>query len=823
MTSHAHVLGPRVIRWAGLLATSTLLVSFASAHQQSPPRGAYESLLAYAGSAHELQRDQEALAALEEASEQRADDPELYLRIAEACRALGEWDRGNEALRRAVALDPKLVDDERQKQLHAGLSFRLRPLAMMFTDKQRVDGYRQLGRQAFELGRYREAMVLFTDAVAIRNDDANLHFYIAQCALALGDRQRGTVAIDRLVALRPVMAEQPAVMNLRSQIMALPDAAPAQGNPETPGMPLKAAMPDTGTVAMACAVARQLMAEYRLEQNPAEQRALMERARERLRPVLSDPRMTELEPWRLAGVAASMLEDEELAPYAFEAIERLAPGFTSDPNFLSIMAKLELLAPRPRIVEIRRQRDEFLQILAAEDAIDDVAVGNRFCKGLGVPKDTAKALTCFTRAAELGSKEGMFELAELLYLSDSGIGGPGTKKALSWYEKAVAAGHTRAMSRLGIIYLFRQTCDDAEGPRAIELLTAAANAGDVAAMRNLGEFFDTLFDTTNWLGEDEREDDTTAFGWYSKAAAAGDLKAMESLARLYREGRGTRKDEAKADELAKPVIDAHTRAADAGDVEAMMKLGDIFWYGLGVAEDKAKAFQSYMRAAKASPDQWRAMNQIGAAYCWGDGVVKDFELSIEWYTRALDAGGGTTAMIALSYAYDSHARSRRERVKPHDPAFDEEYEKAERDEITAFQWISRAASGGDAGAMHLLGERYRFGRGVEEDGPEAVKWYTAAYAAGHHRSASDLAMLYDPTEEWATATGLQKSDARAFEWYLRSAKSGVPGHMVKVAEMAEAGRGTRKDAALALEWYTRAARVGWKEAQDVLRSRGRSW
>ncbi len=55
-----------------------------------------------------------------------------------------------------------------------------------------------------------------------------------------------------------------------------------------------------------------------------------------------------------------------------------------------------------------------------------------------------------------------------------------------------------------------------------------------------------------------------------------------------------------------------------------------------------------------------------------------------------------------------------------------------------FEIIKEAAEQGDAEAQYSLGVCYAYGKGVEQDYKEAVKWYTAAAEQGHVKAQFNL-------------------------------------------------------------------------------------
>ncbi len=112
----------------------------------------------------------------------------------------------------------------------------------------------------------------------------------------------------------------------------------------------------------------------------------------------------------------------------------------------------------------------------------------------------------------------------------------------------------------------------------------AADAGDLAAQRNLGHLY-------RW-GKGVKQDLAEAARWYRRAAIAGFDRAQLNLALLHLNGQGVKRDEAEAARwLAK--------AADAGNPEAQYRLAQLLETGKGVAVDRAKAYAFYGLAARA--------------------------------------------------------------------------------------------------------------------------------------------------------------------------------------------------------------------------------
>ena len=146
--------------------------------------------------------------------------------------------------------------------------------------------------------------------------------------------------------------------------------------------------------------------------------------------------------------------------------------------------------------------------------------------------DPALAKTLLERAAEMGHA-GAQELMGRACIE-------GEKKdsacAIAWLERAAAKGRPSAMSLLA--WLYASDPERSDPVKSVNYYRAAAEAGDLAAQNNLGEFYET--------GRRVPQDATQAFNWYARAAEAGFPPAQLNLARLYAAGTGVARNLASA-------------------------------------------------------------------------------------------------------------------------------------------------------------------------------------------------------------------------------------------------------------------------------------
>lgn len=142
----------------------------------------------------------------------------------------------------------------------------------------------------------------------------------------------------------------------------------------------------------------------------------------------------------------------------------------------------------------------------------------------------------------------------------------------------------------------------------------------------------------------------------------------------------------------------------------------------GPLEDARQALgkHDYGRAARllrplAERDIAPAQIELGLLYFRGRGVPEDDVAAFQWFSRAA-ALGSPEGMYHLANMY----------------AFGHGIPKAEADpDERAAQFYFEAARRGHAPAQHSLGIFYLTGKGVQQDRPEAEKWFRRAAAQGH--------------------------------------------------------------------------------------------
>lgn len=118
--------------------------------------------------------------------------------------------------------------------------------------------------------------------------------------------------------------------------------------------------------------------------------------------------------------------------------------------------------------------------------------------------------------------------------------------------------------------------------------------------KGIAEKTDTLI--KKGMDAEKRKDYTIAFSYYMKATEAGNADGMHHVARAYTYGTGIAKDMEQAQKWMK-------KSLERGNTSAMVLQGDCYFYGIG-------------------------------------GFGKNFDLGMEWYTKAANKGDAN-AMVHL--------------------------------------------------------------------------------------------------------------------------------------------------------------------------------
>ena len=222
-------------------------------------------------------------------------------------------------------------------------------------------------------------------------------------------------------------------------------------------------------------------------------------------------------------------------------------------------------------------------------------------------------------AADAGAA---FELAESHRLGTAADAS--ASEALRLYGVAAEAGNAMAMLRQGEILLAGAAGVGKDTHRGEFLIQAAAEAGEPAAWRKLGEISEAAGNAADATPDRERHF-AEARRLHLRAAEAGDLEGQLAIALLLESGKGGAKDGAAA-------LRWLREAARGGLAAAMDEIGQRYQKGRGVEQDTMAALGWFLGAAERGSAS--AMTRLGLCYAEGTGVPQNFDNAGSWYAKA---------------------------------------------------------------------------------------------------------------------------------------------------------------------------------------------
>jgi eukaryotic-like serine/threonine-protein kinase len=126
--------------------------------------------------------------------------------------------------------------------------------------------------------------------------------------------------------------------------------------------------------------------------------------------------------------------------------------------------------------------------------------------------------------------------------------------------------------------------------------------------------------------------------------------------------------------------------------------------------------------------------------------------------------------------------------------------------------IIAAANRGDPAAQNALGVKYAAGEdGLARDDAKAVEWYQKSAQQGFAKGETNLGDMY-----LYGRGGLDKDPVQALAWYLKAADQHFPDAEYRLGYMFEKGVGAAQDIPRAVKLYRNAASEGYPDAENLL-------
>lgn len=229
-------------------------------------------------------------------------------------------------------------------------------------------------------------------------------------------------------------------------------------------------------------------------------------------------------------------------------------------------------------------------------------------------------------------------------------------------------------------------------------------------------------------------------------------------------------------------VEYFLQAAELGDAESAYLAAKICYDADSILLEWEACAAWFTKAAEGG--YVPAQTLLGELYSYGGcGLTEDSDKALYWLEKAAEQGV-TEAMIGAG-----------------DVCVDrDEREAAER-------WYRKAYDAGDEQAMYKIGMMYRYGdNGEVPDGGKAVMAFAAASGEGSREAMYELGLMYE------LGAGVEKDEAKAVDWYRKSAQKFCADGQYALARCYLLGIGTWEDMTLAYLWMHRAADKGHAEA-----------
>ncbi len=440
--------------------------------------------------------------------------------------------------------------------------------------------------------------------------------------------------------------------------------------------------------------------------------------------------------------------------------------------------------------DIDKAFDHYLQGARLGDPFAQNATGFFYHNGIGKAKqDSRRAVTWTLRAAEQGLASAQYSMG-LFYEYGDGTNStpvPGEptiiythlrqdfKTAISWYRKAAAQGHRRAISCIGLFYLHgRGVPQDLKEARYwLEKAAALGNPEPLRYMPMLEEAERRAANPEAYQAEEE------LLLQKLQAARDGDAEAQFQL------GRQRVSDALEDGSAMENELFWLQKAAEQKHPQAISMLGAIYYQGLNMQPRKEEGWRLLMRAALANEPE--ALVRLGH--------ICEFEKqqlpkALKWYQAAAELNH-PAAIFALARWYNQGI-------------------EVEQDEVKAFKLLNQAAEMGEREAQYGLGESYVRGASVEQNYEQAAMWMQRAAEQGHVGAACALGIFY------RDGLGVQPDLAVAYNYFLQAAKANDAEAQCYLGGLLLSESGASSEHMEAARWLHQAADRGHAPAEYLL-------
>ena len=283
-------------------------------------------------------------------------------------------------------------------------------------------------------------------------------------------------------------------------------------------------------------------------------------------------------------------------------------------------------------------------------------VANAYYYGEFVPQSYEKAFMWYERTAKKGYSYGLYACA-LMYASGRGVE-KNLKMAYGLYQYLAEHGHLDSKWKMAEC-LYEGWGVERNYTEAAKLLQEAATAGQMDAQYFLGMMY--------IRGEGVEHSLELGYKWCMEAAKQGKLSAITKVGDFYFSGalgeksldrarewfeKAAGKDDGYAfcqlgnvclqKKEYEKAVEYYKQSIEAGYSGALVCLGDCYYLGYGVEPSQEIAFGYYRQAAEKNNPL--ALVVVGSMYCSGTGAEKSYDKAFEYISKAYEMD--TNAPIA---------------------------------------------------------------------------------------------------------------------------------------------------------------------------------
>lgn len=382
---------------------------------------------------------------------------------------------------------------------------------------------------------------------------------------------------------------------------------------------------------------------------------------------------------------------------------------------------------------------------------------------------------------------------------------------------------------------------------------AKAEKGDVAAQLELAKIYASGL-------KGVPVDQEKAFGWYKKAAEAGNLEAIKEVAQRLSDGNGVKTDyesmkywwrkgadqgdalsqyrvagqygivlrskvllwdskDNKAD--VETFVEWLTKSAAQGYLPAMQSLGMLYVLGVDAPKSDKQLFPrdvmkgvGYLKSA-AEKGEWESQWDLAVLYQSGYANVQPNKELSEKYWEMLDKQTDPETQYQIANYY--RVRDKQKYVSGKNKYKEKKLDFEESNKI-AVEWYKKSAAQNNSNAEYSLYQMYEAGIGTFRDIAVANDYLKEAAEHGNYSAMFDLGAKY-----LFGSDGMPKDYGLAFTWLLKAANqnetaswSDVHRARNAVGVFYEYGYGVEKDNVIAYAWYNLGASGGYQKSKENL-------